>query len=249
MQELVDLMQKLRQECPWDAKQTHQSLKPYLIEEAYEVLESIDHESWDDLASELGDLLLQIVFHSQIAVEQDHFSFDTVVKRISNKLIERHPHVFNKGTAKTADEVQSNWEHHKVKSENRSSLLGGIPASAPALLRAQRLQDKASTVGFDWNSIYPVMDKLEEEWKELRQAVDKGKMNEIRAEFGDILFTMVNLSRYLDLDSEDALRETNEKFIKRFQYIEKHYDNNLDRMKKASLEEMDQLWEESKDQA
>lgn len=247
MQELVAIMKRLRRECPWDAKQTHQSLKPYLIEEVYEVLESIDHQTWDELASELGDLLLQIVFHSQIASENGHFDFNTVVEKISKKLVERHPHVFDSDTAKTAEEVQSNWEHIKVKSENRKSLLGGIPASAPALLRAQRLQNKASTVGFDWNSVHPVMDKLEEEWTELKQAVDKGSLDDVKDEFGDLLFTLVNLSRYLDLDSEDALRLTNDKFIKRFQYIEKHYDNNLEAIKKASLEEMDTLWEESKD--
>ncbi|MBN2426544.1 MAG: nucleoside triphosphate pyrophosphohydrolase [Calditrichaceae bacterium] len=246
MEKLLKIMHRLRRECPWDAKQTHQSLKPYLLEETYEALESIDEENWDELASELGDLLLQIIFHSEIASEKGCFNYDTVLEKISKKLIERHPHVFDKEIVKNAEDVQRNWEHIKVKSEKRDSLLTGVPATSPALLQAQRLQEKAASVGFDWDSIHPVMEKLEEEWNELKEAAETGSLEKIKNEYGDILFTLVNLARFLHIESEDSLRLTNKKFIKRFNYIEKKYDNDLNAMKSAGLKEMDRLWEEAK---
>ena len=246
MEELLKIMYRLRRECPWDAKQTHRSLKPYLLEETYEVLDSIDEENWDELASELGDLLLQIIFHSEIASEKGYFNYDTVVEKISKKLIERHPHVFDKEIVKNAEDVQRNWEHIKVRSEKRDSLLNGVPSTSPALLQAQRLQEKAASVGFDWDSIHPVMEKLEEEWNELKEAVETGSLERVKNEYGDILFTLVNLARFLNIESEDSLRLTNKKFINRFNYIEKKYGHDLNAMKSAGLEEMDRLWEEAK---
>lgn len=246
MEKLLKIMQKLRKSCPWDAKQTHDSLKPYLLEEAYEVLETIDHKNYELMAKELGDLLLQIVFHSQIASENDHFNFDDVVDNISAKLIERHPHVFGDKTAESAEEVQSNWEHSKLKSENRRSILEGIPRSMPALLSAQRLQEKAAAVGFEWEDIQPVFDKVEEEWSEFIEVYQKQDRKKMQQEFGDILFAMVNLGRFLDINTEDVLRQTNDKFTRRFQFIEKYYKHDPKAMKAASLEELDKYWEEAK---
>lgn len=248
IQHLLYIMERLRKECPWDGKQTHQSLKRYLIEESYEVLEAIDHDDWSTLAAELGDLLLQVVFHSQIASEQQRFDFNDVTKGIIKKLIERHPHVFGDTKVNTAEEVQKNWEHTKHEKEKRTSLLSGIPAAAPALLQAQRLQDKAATVGFDWETVSPVMDKLQEEVKELQVEIRQGNSHTIEHELGDILFTIVNICRYFKVTAEDALRKTNKKFVKRFQYIEKQYGNNPKAMKEATLEELDAFWEEAKKQ-
>ncbi len=246
MDQLLEIMKRLRKECPWDAKQTHESLKRFLIEEAYEVLDSIDTESWDELSGELGDLLLQIVFHSEIASENGLFKFDDVVNKISNKLVNRHPHVFSDKSLNTAKEVQQNWEQTKVENEDRTSLLEGIPSSAPALIKAQRLQDKAASVGFDWPEISPVFEKVEEEFQELMQAYRSKDNDKIKNEFGDLIFAMVNLGRFMKIDAENALNLSNKKFVRRFNFIEKKYNNNVSEMKKASLEEMDTFWNEAK---
>ncbi len=246
MEELLQIMHRLRKECPWDAKQTHDSLRPYLLEETYEVLETIDNQQWSKLAEELGDLLLQIVFHSEIASENNHFDFSDVVDHICRKLIARHPHVFGNKNLHSAQQVQESWEHSKVATEKRHSLLSGVPNSAPALLQAQRLQEKAATVGFDWPNIEPVFDKVVEELQELKQAIKNENASEKENEFGDLLFALVNLARFLDVTAEDALRKTNQKFIRRFQHIEKQYDGDLQAMKRASLEELDQHWEQAK---
>ena len=245
MDRLLEIMKRLRKECPWDAKQTHHSLKRFLLEEAYEVLESIDEQNWDELSAELGDLLLQIVFHSEIASEENRFDFDVVVDKISAKLVERHPHVFGDTSLNSAREVQQNWEHTKVQNERRGSLLEGIPQNAPALLQAQRLQEKAATVGFEWDEIEDVFEKVEEELGELREARKAQDRVAIQAEFGDLIFALVNLGRFLNVDSEDALHQTNKKFIRRFRYIEKKY-KNPEAMKKATLKELDEYWNESK---
>ncbi len=244
--DLLSIMKRLRKDCPWDAKQTHDSLKPYLLEEAYEVLETIDSQNWDELARELGDLLLQVVFHSELASEAGHFNFDDVADRIAKKLVQRHPHVFNKSEAISAEDVQANWEHSKLKSEKRDSLLQGIPKSMPALLSAQRLQEKAATVGFEWKTIQPVFDKVHEEWAEFNDVYQSGNQDEMRKEFGDVLFALVNLGRFLNINAEDALRQTNNKFIRRFKHIEKNFNHDHARMNKASLEELDAFWEEAK---
>ncbi len=245
--DLLHIMRRLRKDCPWDAKQTHQSLKPYLLEETYEVLETIDQGQYDKLAEELGDLLLQVVFHSQLGDEEKRFDFQQVVTHISRKLIRRHPHVFGDKDLKDAKEVQENWEQSKVKDEARTSLLSGIPKAAPALMQAQRLQEKAATVGFEWESIEPVYEKVKEEWDELQSAIKQGNQKEIENEFGDLLFALVNLGRFLHVNAEDALRKTNQKFIRRFEHIERQYDNDVDAMKRASLSELDRHWEQAKD--
>lgn len=245
MDELLKIMKRLRKECPWDAKQTHQSLKRFLLEETYEVLESIDEQNWDELSAELGDLLLQIVFHSEIASEMNHFDFDVVVDKIADKLVKRHPHVFGNALLKNAEEVQQNWEHTKVQNERRASLLEGIPGNAPALLQARRLQEKAATVGFEWDEIEAVFEKVEEEMQELHEARKEKDRDAIQDEFGDLLFALVNVGRFLDVDSEDALRRTNKKFIRRFCYIENKYADPA-AMKKATLQELDAYWDEAK---
>lgn len=246
MDDLLDIMHRLRRECPWDAKQSHESLKQYLLEETYEVLHAIDDSDWNELARELGDLLLQVLFHSEIASESGRFSFSDVVDHISKKLIKRHPHVFADKSVHSAKEVQENWEHIKHRDEGRDSLLSGIPKSAPALLQAQRLQSKAATVGFEWDHISGVIEKIEEEWNEFKSAFENQQPEEQKAELGDLLFSLVNLSRFIHVTAEDALRQTNLKFIRRFQYIEEQYQNDPAALKKASLQELDGHWEDSK---
>jgi MazG family protein len=244
--ELVDIMDKLRNECPWDKEQTHQSLRKYILEEAYEVVETIDNENWEDLKEELGDLLLQVVFQSAIAKESGKFTIDSVIGILNNKLIERHPHIFGDKKVNSAKDVQMNWETIKLKKSKRKSLLEGIPVSAPALLRAQRLQERASKVSFDWNKLTDIVDKLEEELKELKSAISVNNRQEIEEEMGDMLFSLVNISRFLEISAEDSLRKSNEKFIRRFKYIEESFDNNYDQIKKAGLDELDKKWEEAK---
>ena len=243
---LVETMSKLRKECPWDKKQTHQSLRKYILEEAYEVVESIDQEKWIELGEELGDLLLQILFQSVIAEETGNFSLLSVIDSINKKLVDRHPHVFGDKKADTAKEVETNWEHIKLKNEHRKSLLDGVPKIAPALLRAQRLQERAAKVSFDWDHLPDVIKKVEEELNELETAYKMNNRQDMEEEVGDLLFTMVNLSRFLEISAEDSLRKSNEKFVRRFKYMEEAFDNNYERMKKAGLKELDKKWEEAK---
>lgn len=246
--QLLNIMDILRKECPWDKKQTAESLRQYLLEEAYEVIESIDNKDWTELGKELGDLLLQIVFQSIIAEENEFFTIEIVIENINKKLIERHPHIFAEKRVNSAEDVADNWEHIKMNTENRKSLIDGIPKQAPALLFAQRMQEKASKIGFDWDDINRVIEKLDEEIEELKTALNEQNKDKIQEELGDTIFTLVNISRFLNMNAEDSLRFTNEKFKKRFQYIEKHYNGKIDLMKKASLAELDELWEKSKNQ-
>lgn len=247
IQELLDIMKAIRTKCPWDAKQTHESLKRYMVEEAYETLDAIEQNDADHLKKELGDLLLQIVFHSQIASEKDAFNFKDVVKQISEKMVERHPHVFRSDKKVTAEEVMNNWEKNKHKNEKRESILSGIPNHLPALLKAQRMQDKAASVGFDWEKTEQVIEKLEEEITEFKKAVKNNNVNEIENEFGDILFTIVNLSRFSNIIAEEALQKVNEKFKKRFNYIEKKLNNNPQKISESTIESLDALWDEAKE--
>jgi MazG family protein len=244
---LLQVMRQLRLKCPWDKEQTAQSLRQYILEETYEVIETIDKENYDQLAEELGDLLLQIVFQSAIAEETGKFNIELVLDTLNAKLINRHPHVFNKEKVYSAKEVKANWEKIKKHEKKRDSLLDGVPKTAPALLRAQRIQEKASMVDFDWYKASDVLAKLQEELKELQEAVERGQQEEIREEIGDILFSIVNVSRFFKIVAEDALRLSIDKFIKRFAYIENHYQKDFDKMKKASLEELDAIWELSKE--
>jgi len=243
---LVETMARLRKECPWDKKQTHYSLRKYILEEAYEVVETIDNENWKDLSGELGDLLLQILFQSVIGEENGEFSLESVLDALNNKMVERHPHVFGNKKVDSAKDVETNWEHIKLKSEKRKSLLEGVPKSAPALLRAQRLQERASRVSFDWDNVSDVLKKVEEELMELKTAVIEENRQFMEEEMGDLLFSLVNISRFLEISAEDSLRKSNEKFCRRFKYIEEAFDNNYEKMKKAGLKELDKKWDEAK---
>lgn len=243
---LVEIMKKLRgpEGCPWDKEQDLESLKPYLLEEAYEVLEVMD-VGGELLKSELGDLLLQIVFQSNICEEKGEFDIDDVIRGLCEKLIRRHPHVFREDIkVSTSEEVMINWE--KIKKEesehrDRKSILDGIPKYMPALMKAEKIQKKVAKVGFQWEDVNGVLDKVEEEIKEFREALMDNNKKEMQEELGDIFFSLVNLARYLDINSQEALNKTIKKFESRFRYVEENCD--IDR---SSLEEMDSLWQEAK---
>ena len=246
--ELVLVMKKLRSKegCPWDREQSHETLKPYIIEETYEVLDAIDRADDRELREELGDLLLQIVFHAQIASEQRRFTMDDVASSIVKKLKRRHPHVFGDVEVEDSQHVLRNWEEIK-KQEGKVSVLQGVPDSLPALLKAQRIQEKVGRVGFDWDDIRGAFDKMHEEITELDKAVQEGKQRDIEDEFGDILFSLVNVARFLNVDAEESLRQTTRKFSKRFQYIETRVAEQGERpIEDYSLEELEALWEEAK---
>lgn len=247
---LVSIMATLRAPggCPWDQEQTRESLKPFLIEEAYEVLEALDHGEKEKLQEELGDLLLQVVFHAQVAAELGEFTVDAVLEKVVEKLVRRHPHVFGETRAETAQEVLSNWERLKQAERGgaiESSVLSGVPKTLPALLRAQRLQDKAARVGFDWGETGEVLQKVEEELHELKAATVKGP-EATEAEMGDLLFSLVNLARFLHVSAEEALRKSIEKFIRRFRHVESGLAQQGKSLAESSLEEMDALWHEAK---
>lgn len=250
---LVQIMERLRADggCPWDREQTRESLKPFLIEEAYEVVEAIDEGDPKKLMEELGDLLFQVVFHAQVATERREFTIGQVLAATANKMVRRHPHVFADGTASTAREVLEQWEHLKREERDaaaaaRASALDGVPKELPALLRAQRLQDKASRAGFDWPEISGVIEKVEEELGELKAAILGAAPGEIEAELGDLLFSLVNLARFLNLNAEDALRKSIARFATRFRHIEEIIERSGRRLKDASLDEMERLWEDAK---
>jgi len=238
---LVKVMARLRSPdgCPWDLKQDHQSLKPYLIEEAYEVIEAIDSGDDQKLKEELGDLLLQIVFHARLAEERGG---------ISEKIISRHPHVFEKRREITPEEVLHNWEHIKIANSGKEeySVLEGVPKSLPALLKAYRVQEKVARFGFDWEKTEDILEKIKEEIGELEKSFREGGGDEVREESGDLLFSLVNLCRRLGHSPEEVLNSTTEKFKKRFQYIEDRLREKGKTLSDSNLEEMDKLWEESK---
>jgi XTP/dITP diphosphohydrolase len=243
---LIKIMHQLRKDCPWDRKQTPESLRQYILEEAYEAVESIDKSDWGELKKELGDLLLQIVFQAKIAEETNRFTLTEIIQTINNKLIERHPHVFGNQKVKNADEVKENWEQIKFSKENRQSILEGIPKNLSGLLRAQRLQDKASQVGFDWEEVQGTLEKIKEEIMELERAILDKSNEEIENEIGDLIFSVINLARFQKINAEDALRKTINKFISRFQYIETRLAQQNKSVYNSTLEEMDKLWEKSK---
>ena len=247
--ELVKIMAALRGEkgCPWDREQTRESLKPFIVEEAYEVLEAIDEKNPAAIREELGDLLFQIVFQSRIAEEQGEFGISEVIASIAEKMVRRHPHVFGDMTCETSKEVLMNWEEHKKKEgKQRASILEGVPKELPALLRAHRLQARASRVGFDWERAEDVLAKLDEEVNEFKEAVRLKKKEEIGDELGDILFVIVNVSRFIGVNPEDALRKTISKFISRFRYIEMAAADSGRKLSDMTLAEMDALWDEAK---
>lgn len=247
---LVEIMRRLRAPggCPWDAEQTHESLKRYLLEECYEVIEAIDTNDSGLLKEELGDLMLQPVFHAAIAAEKGEFTMDDVLATICDKLVRRHPHVFGDQRVKTAAEQVENWERikKKEKGEGRKSALSGVPPHLPALLKAQKVTEKAARVGFDWEHVDQVFAKVLEELREFEETMAARDEERMEAELGDLLFAIVNLGRFLSIDPEEALRKTIDRFVRRFTHVEETMHARGVQMKEATLEEMDRLWEEAK---
>lgn len=249
--DLLDIMVKLRGEngCPWDKVQTHQSIKKSMIEECYEAIDALDSGNDHAFANELGDVLLQVVFHARIAEERGAFNFDDVVNEICTKLITRHTHVFGADKAVSAEEALGQWEKNKKKEKNLDSytaMLKDVPHYLPALMRSEKIQKKAGSVGFDWQETEPVYDKVNEEIAELKEAAKTGNAERIEEEYGDLLFSVVNLGRHLKLTPEIALTKASDKFIKRFEKMEAEaVKDNLD-MAQLSLGELDKLWENSK---
>jgi MazG family protein len=244
-EEFVKVVERLRKECPWDKEQTNDSIKDATIEEAYEVVEAIDNKDYDELKTELGDLLLHVVFHTVIAREDNHFTIDEVIDTIQDKLIRRHPHVFGDTEVSGPKEVKKNWESIKLI-EGRDSVIDGVPINLPSLQRAHRLQDKASRVGFDWDKKEDVWKKVIEEIEEMHQSEKSGNRDELEKEIGDVFFSLVNYSRFLGINPENALRRTNEKFIKRFNYVQEKIKESGRKISESNLKEMDHYWEESK---
>jgi MazG family protein len=242
---LVEIMRQLRAPdgCPWDREQTHESLRPYMIEEMYEALDSIDRQQYGELKKELGDILLHIVFHAQMASEENLFDIEDVLMEINEKLIRRHPHVFGDAKVEGARHVERQWEQIKLNEAHKPKLLDGVPKHQPALNRAFRVQEKAAGVGFDWPSAEPVWKKVREELDELQHEADHHEREKMEREFGDLLFSMVNLGRKLGVNPEDALRSSTQSFMQRFAYIEENLGKPLH---DATLEEMDKLWEKAK---
>jgi tetrapyrrole methylase family protein/MazG family protein len=249
-QELLNIMEKLRGEkgCPWDKEQTRESLKPYIVEEAYELLEAIEENDPEKIKEELGDLLFQIVFQSQIARENKEFDMPDIIDKIAKKMVSRHPHVFGNTTCSTSDEVVAQWEVQKKREGKlRESILEGVPETLPSLLRAHRLQKRAAGAGFDWERVDDVLKKLDEELKEFKEALGTKNKDMIEDELGDIFFMLVNISRFIGVNPEDAHRKTISKFIHRFRYIEMKAAEQGRKLSDMTLDEMDKLWDEAKD--
>lgn len=243
--EFIAIVKRLRKECPWDREQTNDSIKANTLEEAYEVVHAIDEGNYSELKKELGDLLLHVVFHTIMAEEKKEFTIDDVIDSITEKLIRRHPHVFGETEVSGSSEVKKNWETIKL-AEGRTSLLEGIPSDLPALLKAHRIQEKASKVGFDWSHKDEVWKKVTEEISELHEAEEKGNKEKTEEEFGDLLFALANYSRFIHVNPEDALRKSTAKFMRRFRYIEDELRKKDIPLPEAGLKLMDELWEESK---
>ena len=249
--ELISIIQRLRDPqdgCPWDIKQTRQSLVPNFIEELYEVVEAIEDKDMDSLQEELGDLMLHLVLQAQISQEEGLWGMEEVLRQINAKLTRRHPHVFDTLQMDDADAVKMNWERIKKREKkDRKSVLEGIPRALPALIQAQRTQEKAASVGFDWPDIQPIMEKMDEEKEELINALKTEDIDQITEELGDMLFTIVNLARKLHIDAESALRISTGKFTKRFNHIEEHYEKSGKDINAASLTELDSIWNLAKE--
>lgn len=251
MDDLVAIIKVLRAPggCPWDREQTHESIKKNFIEETYEVVEAINKQSTDMLREELGDVLLQIVLHSEMESENGNFSFDDVVNDIVQKLVVRHPHVFGEVVANNTAEALNSWEAVKLKTKgqkNQTESMFSVPRELPALMRAQKIQHKAAKIGFDWDNVGGAVDKLYEEIDELKTAMEQGKRLDIEDEFGDVLFSCVNIARFIDVDSEEALTASTDKFMSRFSLVEQMASEQGIDMKSSSIEELDRLWDKAK---
>lgn len=242
---LLTIMDKLRAECPWDKKQTLESLRYLTIEETYELADAILEKDMDEIKGELGDLMLHMVFYSKIASETNDFDVADVLNTVCDKLVERHPHIYGDVIADTEEAVKENWEKIKLKS-GKKSVLQGVPKSLPAMVKATRIQEKARGVGFDWDNKEQVFEKVKEEFSELHEEVEKNDVAAIEDEFGDVLFSMINYARFVGVDPEMALERTNKKFIKRFQYLEAESKKDGKEMGEMTLSEMDEYWNKAK---
>lgn len=244
---LVQIMEELREQCPWDKKQTIETLRPLTIEETYELADAIAENNWKHIKEELGDLLLHIVFYSKIGAEQQQFSLDEMINGICEKLIARHPHIYGEVKVSGEEEVKRNWEKLKMK-EGKTSVLQGVPSSLPSLVKAIRIQEKAKQVGFEWDDREQVYHKIEEELKELHEVVEAGDNDRMEDEMGDVFFSLINYARFLQIDADLALERTNKKFISRFQRMEQVALSEGKKLEDMTLEEMDAIWNSIKQQ-
>lgn len=240
------IMDELREQCPWDKKQTAQTLRIQTIEETYELADAITEDDWQGIKEELGDLLLHIVFYSKIGSEKNLFTLEDVIEGVCNKLVSRHPHIYSHVQVDDAQQVERNWEQLKLK-EGKKSILSGVPQSLPAVIKALRLQGKTKQVGFEWDTVDQVKEKVEEEMQELYEAVNMAQAEKIEEELGDVMFALVNYARFVNVDPEQALEKTNKKFIRRFQYIEQMAAEQNKALKDMTLEEMDAIWNKAKE--
>ncbi|MCZ2298702.1 MAG: nucleoside triphosphate pyrophosphohydrolase [Chitinophagales bacterium] len=245
---LVKIMDELREQCPWDKKQTIHSLRPMTIEELYELTDAITNEDWNNIKEELGDMLLHLLFYSRIAKEENKFLLNDVIDAICEKLIVRHPHIYANVKVNDENDVKRNWEKIKLKEGQKKSVLSGVPKSLPALIKATRMQEKAKQVGFEWENKEDVWKKVEEEMNELQEAIFNKQQQAIEEELGDVLFSLINYARFLKVDAESALEKTNQKFLKRFQSMESIAIQQGKALSDMSLEEMDAIWNEVKKQ-
>ena len=238
---LVNIMEELREKCPWDKKQTIQTLRQLTIEETYELADAITDNDWKGIKEELGDILLHIVFYAKIGAEQNQFTLDEAINGVCDKLIARHPHIYADVKVNDDDDVKKNWEKLKLK-EGKTSVLSGVPKSLPSMVKAMRLQEKAKQVGFEWDTKEQVWEKVEEEKKELFEAIESGDINKMEDELGDVFFSLVNFARFLQVDADNALERTNKKFINRFTRMEAEALKDGKHLHEMSLEEMDGIW-------
>lgn len=244
---LVGIMDDLREKCPWDKKQTEQTLRPLTIEETYELADAITDKDWKGIKEELGDLMLHLVFYAKIGAEQQQFTLEEAIHGVCEKLIHRHPHIYGDVVVNDEEEVKQNWEKLKLK-EGKKSVLGGVPVSLPAVVKATRLQEKAKQVGFEWDNREQVWDKVTEETEELHEAVAANEPDKIEEEFGDLMFSLINYARFLQIDAENALERTNKKFISRFTRMEQAATQQGKLLADMTLTEMDAIWNEIKKQ-
>ncbi|HNF02636.1 MAG TPA: nucleoside triphosphate pyrophosphohydrolase [Ferruginibacter sp.] len=244
---LVTIMDELREQCPWDKKQTIHTLRQLTIEETYELADAITESDWKSIKEELGDLMLHLVFYARIGAEQQQFTLDEVINGVCEKLIARHPHIYGDTRVSNEDDVKRNWEKLKLK-EGKKSVLGGVPQSLPSMVKAMRLQEKAKQVGFEWDNKEQVWDKVEEEKKELFEAIESGDTGRMEDELGDVFFSLVNFARFLRIDAENALERTNKKFIRRFTQMEAEALKTGKPLQDMTLEEMDSIWNSIKKQ-
>ncbi len=238
---LVSIMDDLREKCPWDKKQTIETLRPLTIEETYELADAITDNDWKHIKEELGDMLLHIVFYAKIGLEQEQFTLTEVINGICEKLIARHPHIYGDVTVNDEDDVKRNWEKLKMK-EGKKSVLGGVPKGLPSMIKAIRIQEKVKQVGFEWENKDQVFEKIEEEMNELKEVVQAGDMDKMEEEMGDVFFSLVNYARFLQIDADHALERTNRKFMQRFLQMEKEANSEGKELAKMTLDEMDEIW-------